>query len=84
MEELLKPWIHYIPINAALTDVEGKMAWILNHDKEAQEIARRGQLWIKDLLFHPDAMKDEELIFDDILRRYRKHFRPVDDLRIPN
>ena len=75
MEELLEPWVHYIPLADDLSDVEDKMQWILDHDDEAQKIAHRGQLWISDLAFHPDAEKDEDQIFDEILRRYRAHFR---------
>ena len=51
------------------------MQWILDHDEEAQQIAHQGQLWISDLVFHPDADHDEELIFDDIWRRYQAHFQ---------
>jgi len=74
MEELLEPWVHYIPLAEDLSDVEEKMKWVLDHDQEAQAIAHRGKLWISDLVFHPDAVQDEKEIFDDILRRYRAHF----------
>jgi len=77
MEDVLEPWVHYIPLNKDLTDAEEKMRWVIDHDTEAKEIARRGSLWMKDLLMHPDAAKDEELIFDDILRRYMAHFTPT-------
>jgi Glycosyl transferase family 90 len=86
MEERLEPWVHYIPINvykdgfgskkstAALTDVEEKMQWILDHDDEAQQIARAGKLWIADLVLHPDVAMDEAAIFDEMMRRYAVHF----------
>jgi len=82
MEELLEPWVHYIPLADDLSDVQEKMQWVIDNDEEAQRIAHRGQLWISDLIFHPDAEKDEERIFDDILRRYRAHFRHQPTLRL--
>jgi hypothetical protein len=78
LEELLEPWVHFVPLNDDLTDVEEQMQWVLDHDQEAQEIARRGSLWVQDLLYHPDAAHDEELIYDEMLWRYRAHF--VEDL----
>jgi len=75
MEELLEPWVHYIPLDENLLDVEEKVEWMIENDAEAQEIAQRGRLWIEDLLFHPDSENDEKVIVDEILRRYKAHFR---------
>ena len=81
MEELLQPWVHYIPIDPlSSTDIEDKMRWILDHDKEAQQIAQNGRLWISDLVLHPMVRQEEEAIFDEILRRYALHFRPASQL----
>jgi hypothetical protein len=82
MEEMLEPWVHYIPLNKNLSDVEEKMQWVIDHDEKAQVIARRGALWIKDLLLHPDTEKEDERIYDEILRRYWKHFVQQDDLSL--
>jgi len=77
MEELLVPWVHYIPLDPDLKDVEEKVQWMLDHPAGAQEISRRATLWILDLYYHPDAMLDKSEIEIEILRRYRAHFRPV-------
>lgn len=74
MEELLEPWVHYIPVADDLSDVEDKVAWVLAHEEEAQNIARAGSLWISDLIYHPDAESDEAAIFDETFRRYKQHF----------
>jgi hypothetical protein len=74
MEELLEPWVHYVPLNDEATDVEEKMKWIVDHDKEAQRIAQRATLWMDDLIFHPDAARDDRLVKEEIIRRYRAHF----------
>jgi Glycosyl transferase family 90 len=83
MEELLEPWVHYVPLNDDLSDVEEKMQWIIDHDDEAKLIAYRGKLWIHDLVFHSDATADEELIFDEILRRTKAHYMLNTNLEVP-
>jgi hypothetical protein len=80
MEELLKPWVHYIPLDASLGDAEEKMQWVLDHDRQAQQIAHRGSLWMKDMVIHPDAARDEQAVYKEILRRYQSHFRASDKL----
>jgi hypothetical protein len=54
---------------ASLGDAEEKMQWVFDHDKEAQEIAHRGGLWMKAMVHHPEA------VYKEILRRYQSHFR---------
>lgn len=74
MEELLEPWVHYIPLNENATDVEEKMQWVIDNDEIAQRISERGTLWMEDLVFHPDAAEDDRLIQEEMMRRYRAHF----------
>lgn len=80
MEELLQPWVHYVPLYTNLTNVEEQVQWVLDHEKEAQQISHRGSLWMKDLMFHPQAAQDEAAVYKEILERYRVHFRRVDSL----
>jgi Glycosyl transferase family 90 len=84
MEEMLQPWVHYVPINLhkdnsrnGRTDVEEKMQWILDNDDKARQIVRASTLWIADLVLHPDVKKDETEIFDEVARRYLTHFVPT-------
>jgi Glycosyl transferase family 90 len=79
MEELLEPWVHYIPLAPDLSDVEDKVRWMLGHDAEAQRISRRARLWILDLYFHPDAAADQRRINQEVLQRYRAHFRAAEE-----
>lgn len=74
MEELLEPWIHYIPIERDFSDLDEKVIWMIRHDAEARRISDRATLWIKDLVFHPRANEEEALIFRGILDRYSQHF----------
>ena len=50
------------------------MQWIIENDNEAELIARRGALWMHDLLFHDDSEDENELIEDEILERYYRQF----------
>jgi Glycosyl transferase family 90 len=74
MEELLEPFVHYIPLQPDLTDIELKVQWMLANQAESKRIAHRAKLWILDLYFHPDAMTDAKQINEEILRRYRLLF----------
>ena len=76
MEELLRPWVHYVPLNDddAAADVEEKMQWILDHEEDARRIAAAATLWMQDLVFHPDAAEDDRWIQEEMVRRYRRHF----------
>jgi Glycosyl transferase family 90 len=74
MEELLEPWVHYIPLADDFSDVEEKVQWVIDNDNAAREIAQRGRLWISDLVFHPDSKKDNELVLEETFRRYKAHF----------
>jgi hypothetical protein len=84
MEEMLMPWVHYIPINVIkdgndiirTTDTEEKLQWIIDNDEKAKEIAKAGKLWIADLVLHPQVQQDEMRIFEQIARRYVTHFSP--------
>ena len=74
MEELLEPWVHYVPIKEDLSDVEEKIQWVLNNGKKACQISQRATQWMDDLVFHPDAETDDKKIYQEILQRYSTHW----------
>lgn len=80
LEELLEPWVHYVPITENLDDVEDKVQWVIDNDEYAQRIAKRGKLWIQDMVYHSDVEREEKHIFDELLGRYFAHFAPLDNL----
>ena len=80
MEELLEPWVHYIPIDDFATNVEERMQWIIDNDELAQEISERATLWMEDMVFHPDAAQDDREIQEEILRRYEAHFMEMEEV----
>jgi len=84
MEDRLIPWVHYIPLDDDLANVHEQMEWILRHNAQAEAIAQAGQLWIKDLLYHPDSESDTRAIYDEIVRRYARHFELEEGMEWPN
>jgi hypothetical protein len=79
MEELLQPFVHYVPMAEDGSDAEEKVQWILENDMEAQRIAERSTLFMEDMLYHPDAERDELEVKKEIMRRYREHWKPLID-----
>jgi hypothetical protein len=71
MEELLEPWVHYVPMFPNGSNAENMVHWVLDHEQEARKIAERATLFIHDLLYHPDAVTDERQVKHEIVRRYR-------------
>ena len=86
MESLLEPFVHYIPLKADLSDLEDMISWADNHPKDAQMIAERATLFVYDLFFHPDALRDEELILQGMMEIYEQNFGSNNRLvhKIPN
>ena len=80
MEEALEPWIHYVPLLDDLSDAEERLNWILQHEAEALRIVKRANLWMLDLVYHPDAQQDEDRLYREILSRYSRHFHRDDSL----
>jgi Glycosyl transferase family 90 len=74
MEELLEPWVHYVPIHANLSNVEDQIRWVLANDESAKRIAERATLFMEDLWFSDDAKKDDLAVKYGILERYRKYW----------
>jgi hypothetical protein len=53
----LKPWKHYVPLAADLSNFESVYAWLREHEDCAEEIARNGQKFVQGLLFS-DALNE--------------------------
>jgi len=70
MELELEPWVHYVPIEGDLSNVNEQMQWILDNDLAAQRIAERGTLYIYDLMYHPQALADEQVVKHELLKLY--------------
>lgn len=74
MEELLEPWVHFIPLDELGSNIEERLQWIAENDEKARKIAERATLFMYDLTFHPNAQADDLEIKREIMRRYRNFF----------
>ena len=72
MEELLEPWVHYVPIHTNLSNLEEMIRWVGNNDDFARRISERATLYIYDLWISPEAKKEDMQVKRGILDRYRK------------
>lgn len=71
MEELLQPWVHYVPMLPDGSNAEEMVQWVLHNEKAARRIAERATLFIYDFVYHPDAEENELEVKKEILQRYR-------------
>ncbi|KAF6024518.1 KDELC1 [Bugula neritina] len=46
----LQPWKHYVPVKRDLSDVVQQVKWAIDHDDEAEEIARNGRTRTRELV----------------------------------
>ena len=46
-QPLLKPWVHYVPVKADLSDLMDKIEWCKKHDSKCKEIASNARMFYK-------------------------------------
>lgn len=46
----LQPFVHFVPVELDLSDLEDKVKWALEHDREARQIALNGQKFAEEHL----------------------------------
>ncbi len=51
----LEPWVHFIPIEANLSDMAEKVSWCRDHDQECQEIAAKGRAFANSLSYNSEV-----------------------------
>lgn len=51
----LKPWEHYVPVAADLSDLFEKYDWVRSHDDDAKQIARAGQELAMSMTFDKEV-----------------------------
>ncbi len=60
--EELKPYEHYVPVAADMSDFNEKIDWVRSHEMEAKAIAERGQALARTLSFASQARRAAALI----------------------
>ena len=46
----LKPYVHYIPVEIDLSDLEQKVRWAIENDEKAREIMENGRRFVYEYL----------------------------------
>ncbi len=62
----LKPWIHYIPIEADLSDLDDIIAWLLTHDEDAQAIGAAGKAFALATTFESAIAEGAKRLYEMI------------------
>jgi hypothetical protein len=68
MEMLLKPYVHYVPLD--LDDVDEAVNWVLQNQDEAKQISQRATQFIEDLFFHENSEMENQEVQKRIADRY--------------
>ena len=76
MEEKLMPYVHYLPLNKELDNLEELISWAKLNDEKCQEIAENGKLYMAQFL---DKKKDL-IVHKTLLEEYAKKVT----IRLPN
>lgn len=59
----LKPYVHYIPIKADLSDLVEKVRWAKSHDEEARKIGAQARKYAVNNLLPKDIFCYHALVF---------------------
>jgi hypothetical protein len=77
MEDLLVPYVHYVPVLANLSDLSEKVEWARRHDDECRTISRQATKYMEDLYTSRTAKKENRWIMEQIVLRYQDQFGDV-------
>ena len=75
MEDLLQPWVHFVPLKNSLSDVATRMEWVLSHPDEAQTMTERAREWVHMLYMDETSVYMNRQVIDRIVGRYRAFFQ---------
>ena len=75
MEGLLKPWVHFVPLENDYSDLEEKIYWCKKNDKKCQIIVSNANKFMDQF----KNIKVEEEIFNKIKQHYKNTFKFVDN-----
>ncbi|XP_068621282.1 protein O-glucosyltransferase 2-like [Battus philenor] len=65
----LKEWEHYVPVNRNLSDLVKRVKWAIEHDEEAQLIARNGQTFALENLLPQHILCYHAVLFYEWSKR---------------
>jgi hypothetical protein len=62
----IKPWEHFVPVKADMSDLAEKIDWARSNDARAEEIARNGQAFARTMTFESETKAAVELITNGV------------------
>jgi len=74
MEDLLVPFVHYIPLANDYSNLLEMINWANEHDEACQEISKRATEFIKHLWISEQAQKDTEYLQRALVTSYVNQF----------
>jgi hypothetical protein len=74
MEDLLIPFVHYIPVANDYSNLLAMVHWAEEHDDACQEISRRATEYIEHLWISDQAKRDTELLQKEMATMYTDQF----------
>ena len=74
MEDLLIPFVHYIPVANDYSNLLAMVHWAEEHDDACQEISRRATEYIEHLWISDQAKRDTELLQEAMVTMYTDQF----------
>ena len=77
IHEYMKPWIHYVPIKADLSDLREKYEWAESHPEAAEMIASQGSDLMRYLGTPQGFGEMYQEVFVDQIRQVIEAYQPV-------
>lgn len=78
IHDRMRPWVHYVPIKADLSDLKEKYDWAESHPEAAKGIAERGSQLMRDIGSTEGFEKMFQEDFVEPFRRVMEAYRPVE------
>lgn len=74
MEDLLLPFVHYIPLSDDMSNILEMFQWAEDHQEECKEISARATEFMEHLWMSNQARADNEHLKEKLAVAYMKQF----------
>jgi len=74
MEDLLIPFVHYIPVNDDYTNLHEMVDWARRNDRQCKWISEQATSYMERLWISEEAKRDNELIKGELGKIYHRQF----------
>jgi hypothetical protein len=69
LESCLVPWVHFVPINETMDDLEEKLEWCRNNDEQCQEIVKAANEYVSSFLNFEEERELASLVIKNYFDR---------------